>query len=61
MNESICCSSFLPSEIINLPVELAFFFEDAGHLNVTGLQDDFLSAACGNNNGVLKQLIRLTS
>lgn len=61
MNESVCFGSFLPSKIINLPIELAFSFEDTGHLNVIGLQDDFLSVACGNSNGVLKQLLRLTS
>lgn len=61
MNETVLFSTSLHSKIIAPLIELAFSFEEAGHLNVIGLQDDFLSVACGNNIGILKQLFRLTS
>lgn len=61
VNEYTMFSNFFQSRIINPSIELTFSFEEAGHLNFIGLQDKFLAVAYGNNNGILRQLFRLTT
>lgn len=61
MNEYTLFSNLFHSKVINSLIELTFSFEEADHLSFIGLQDKFLAAAYGNNNGILRQLFRRTT
>lgn len=61
MNENTLFSNLFNSKIINPSIELTFSFEETDHLNFIGLQEKFLTAAYGDNNGILRQLFRLTT